>query len=272
MSEFTTLLAQRFIARRDVKAVQHDGGSYGPVDQPWQMADLDAHLDGSTTFGHYLLDAEDRCKLFAFDCDLIAGPGVGYVLPTSEALATMTDAEYDASVTEIAIPDVRAEWADRNSPMRPFLKHQMRTLAETLSYRIRETLGIPVACAYSGNKGVHVYGFTGLVQAAEAREAAMIVLDSFGGRFAQHGKSHFRDTDPDPYEGYANFEIELFPKQDHVGEGGYGNLMRLPLGVNRKRPTDPTFFLDQTAPHATLAPHPNPVELLTDGNPWAVSL
>ena len=30
-------------------------------------------------------------------------------------------------------------------------------------------------------------------------------------------------------------DIETFPKQDHVGEDGYGNLVRLPLGIHQKK-------------------------------------
>jgi hypothetical protein len=146
----------------------------------------------------------------------------------------------------------------------------LAALGTRCSSRIHSELGIPVACSYTGNKGIHVYGFTGHVPAAAARGAAEMVLRSFGS-FEPKGSNdsvYWLDTNLDPQDGYSNYTIEVFPKQDEVGQGGYGNLLRAPMGRNLKNPSDPCFFIDQRREHTTLAPHPDPVALLTNGNPW----
>src|SRR6478609_5755993 len=76
-----TVIAKKFIQRRDAKARQKDNGDYAPVADwnpdgtrgdlhPWKMSDIEEHLAGTQTYGHYLVDTADQCKLFAFDIDL----------------------------------------------------------------------------------------------------------------------------------------------------------------------------------------------------------
>lgn len=48
--------------------------------------------------------------------------------------------------------------------------------------------------------------------------------------------------------------METFPKQSSMEGKKYGNLMRLPLGVNRKNPSDPCFFVDRTKAYSRLDP------------------
>jgi hypothetical protein len=271
-------MARRFICRRDAKATQRPDGVYSPVrradgtDDPWSMTDLTHHLDGTATYGHYLLDAESKVKLFCLDVDLNKTGGSWVHRPD---LSILGDTYYEPDVIEqwflentsvMPSESPRDDWRNRAHPGRNWYKFQMRSIAEKFSSRIWKELGIPVACSYTGNKGVHVYGFTGHVEAAVAASAAEMVLQSFG-TFEQM-KGFWRDTNPDPVDGFSNFNIEVFPKQDTVKPGGYGNLLRLPLGVNRKNPVDPCFFIDQRLAHDTLRPHPDPVALLENGNPW----
>src|SRR5687767_4638892 len=101
--ELAKAFARRFIQRPDVKAVQldRDAGhlSQGdwfpdtkidPAKRPnsphlphgFNMDHLLAHLAGERTYGHYLLNSADECKMFAFDIDLIdktdeSGVGLG---------------------------------------------------------------------------------------------------------------------------------------------------------------------------------------------------
>jgi hypothetical protein len=110
-----------------------------------------------------------------------------------------------------------------------------------------EALGLPWAVAYSGSKGVHVYGFTGKLPAADVREAARIVLDGMGHWQPRKagGDNFFECLDKDPMFGFPEFSIEVFPKQDSLDGKDLGNLMRLPLGRNIKS-ADRPFFMDIT--------------------------
>ena len=120
---------------------------------------------------------------------------------------------------------------------------------------------------YTGNKGCHVYGFTGYAPASEIRQAAKLVMESLG-TWQQTGESLWTDANADPVYGFQNVNVEVYPKQDQIEAGKYGNLCRLPLGVNLKRPQDPTFFIDQRTDHLQLVPHPDPAALLVSGDPW----
>jgi len=140
-------------------------------------------------------------------------------------------------------------------------------MAAILMKAIYEELEIPCAAAYSGAKGVHVYGFTGLISADDAREGAQIVLDSLGEFEAVRGEHFFKHTDTNPLFGLTNLTIEVFPKQRSLDGKDLGNLMRLPLGRNMKS-TDPTFFIDMTTAAADMRPV-DPLWAMTTANPWA---
>ncbi len=291
--EMAILIAKKFIQRRDVKAKQMGNGGYFPVTNcpggdctheddvrlPFTMADINDHLNKQKTFGHYLLDMEDKCKLFAFDVDLeqnrppTPGEPEGFTgtwceLPDINSLSDdATDNDYQAAVKYHSF-DAREAWLDRGNPGRGWLKYQLRVMAEKLSRTIKEEFDLPVACAYSGSKGIHVYGFTGTVPAREAREAAELVLNLLGEFELYRGSNFFRTIDQTPLKGFPNLSIEVFPKQVTLDGKDLGNLMRLPLGRNMKT-QDPTFFLDQRAPMGQLVPHPDPVSLLENGSPWS---
>lgn len=280
------LIAKKFIQRRDVKAMQTASGAYIPVTEykdgpriPWRMRDLQAHLAGEVSYGHYLLDADDKCKLFAFDIDIEkmkkdtdGNPTWWGSYPTFPDMTNYPGApggedEYFRANTVVTGFDPYAAWRDRAHPGRKWLKYQMRMIADTLARIIYEELQLPVAVAYSGNKGLHVYGFTGTTSAAEVREAADTVLALAGCFEPLKGKNFFRHTNSDPIEGFPNLSVEVFPKQISLEGKDLGNLMRLPLGKNIKS-NDPTFFVDQRLPMTHLLPHPDPVALLEGGNPW----
>jgi hypothetical protein len=141
-------------------------------------------------------------------------------------------------------------------------------MAGLLAATIHNELQIPVAAYYSGSKGVHVYGFTGLVDAWEAREGARIVLESMSCWEPLRGINFFQHKDKHPFEGYPNISVEIFPKQDTMTDkSGLGNLMRAPMGRNIKNPKDPTFFLDLRSPLNELRPV-DPVWALTTSSQW----
>lgn len=266
------LFAKKFIARPDAKAVQYSTraktGIWAPHTEtgkhdgpriPWRREDLNAHLEGRQTFGHYLLSEGSRCKLFAFDVDL---EKTGW-LPTLP-VTTSDEAEWKASFIEC---NPREAWLDRANPARDFMKLQFKEIASKLLKGIVEELGVPCIAAYSGSKGIHVYGFTGPIDAAEAREGAQIVLESAGDFEPLRGNNFFRHTNTDRTEGYGNLSIELFPKQDSLDGKDLGNLMRLPLGKNLKSPNEPTFFIDMSAPLGVMQPMDAQTALLIE-NPW----
>lgn len=253
------LIAQKFIQRKDVKAIQFADGSWMPhtvtgkhdgARLPWKRPDLLAHIEGQRTFGHYLLDADSMTKLFAFDVDLEKNDErTGFV-------GVWEDDE--GQVHEF---DPREAWQDRKHPARPYMKIQFREISHRLMRGVYETLGLPCAAAYSGGKGIHVYAFTGIISATEAREGAQIVLDALGGFEATRGTNFFKHSK------WHNLSIEVFPKQANLDGKDLGNLMRLPLGRNLKS-KDPTFFIDMTSPLGEMRPV-DPEWALTTSNPWA---
>lgn len=204
-------LGQLFLERRDVRAEQHDGGAYHPVREPFRLSDLRAHVEGKKTCGHYLLSPENKCRLFVFDIDLVK----------EEVTWESPDGTEESFVPREAFLQP-GHWAQ------PTLILQLNTLALALGRRAHKMFGYPVAAAYSGSKGVHVYVFTGSEDAAEVRGAALDVIESFGDRItATRGENFFR------CEGFV-CEIEVFPKQTSLDGKDLGNLVRLPLGIHTK--------------------------------------
>lgn len=286
------MIAKRFIATPAYYAVQSNTGSWRPsyawnpdtqhydgALQPMTPKVIEDHLEGRSTFGHYLVNRDKQTKLFCFDLDLVNHDAPWLRYPGAQDMASLEEKFGDNQdrLTEAwehllrlgrRDGNPRELWQDKKHPSRPYYLRQMRGLAELLSQRIRSELDIPLICEYSGFKGLHIYGLTGPIGAGEARTLALAVLDSFERFEPVRGDSVFRDTEEDPEIGFPTIEIEVFPKQDEVKSDGFGNLLSLPLGRNRKNPGVKKFFLDQRAPHATIAPHPDPYRLLETGDPW----
>ena len=209
------LIGKLFIERRDVKAIQKSDGSYAPVHNKFTRTDIQDHLAGTRTYGHYLVDPEtEKCRVFCFDIDL--------------------KSEY------------RAEFLGDDQERIGWLNAELRCFAQSFEDRIREILEIPSVSLFSGNKGVHVYGFTGSAPASSVRDAADVVLHSFVQKdgtpeyFATKGQHFFG------HFSYPEIEIEVFPKQKELGDKPFGNLLRLPLGVHRKSGRK-SFFYDTAA-------------------------
>lgn len=264
-----------YVPDRELKYI----GSHGPLG--WQMEHLGAHLEGRATYGHYLLDADDTARLFAFDIDLERSKydkdgnleyhtGSWAKLPSD--IGSIPPDISDEDFTALMSPqecDARLIWLDRTqAEARNWIKFQMGALARKLSSVISKELGLPTAAAYSGNKGIHVYGFTGPMPAKEVREAALLALDLTDEWKIHKGQHFFKHKNQDPILGYPNFSLETFPKQDSLQGKDLGNLLRLPLGRNQKT-TDPTFFLDLRTPVGVMQPHPDPLALLESGDPYA---
>lgn len=279
--ELEKLIAMKFIQRRDVKAVQTPDGKWAPDNKfkghphglGFDMASLERHLTGQATYGHYLLDTNSHARVMCFDIDLepkakedmaLEKKGNYVILPQRN----LDNVEFEEQIQIIEDVDPRALWQDRTATdARKWYKAQMMMLARKFVKAVTEELGIGAAAAYSGSKGVHVYGFTGDMPASEVREGALIVMDALGEFELSRGDHFWKHMNTDPIQGFQNFQIEIFPKQDTLDDKSYGNLVRLPLGKNQKS-ADPTFFLDLKAPAWEMRPHPDPIELLTTGNPY----
>ena len=213
--ELAKLLGDRFLERRDVKAVQHSSGIYTPDRTPFSWGDLRAHLEGTKSFGHYLVSPEDKARVFAFDIDLVKALPEGHDGPDFSP---------------------REHFANPNSLFRKRLIVDLMCLAEGLARRTQQLFGIPVAMSFSGTKGVHVYGWTGSENAGEVRGAAHDVLKSYDEFEAVRGDNFFAHSQ------YPTCEVEVFPKQSSLEGKDLGNLMRLALGTNKKSKLR-SFFL-----------------------------
>lgn len=270
------LFAEKFIARPGVKAIQRANGDYNPIDSKFTMPDLLAHIRGEQTYGHYLLNETNQCKLFVFDIDLDKWDKIHP--ENNEYLRVPTAVDSDGVWHNFMPCDPREIWLDRSAAVaRQYLKYQLRMTAQILAEAVTKQLEIPVAATYTGSKGLHVYGFTGLMPASDVREGAQLIIDSLsrftqhrGNNFFKHKLVHLDDPSRDETESYQCLTLEVFPKQVELDGGGYGNLCRLPLGVNKKNPKDPTFFLDFRTDFGLGAIHPrDAVDALTCKSYWS---
>lgn len=242
------LLAKRFIARSDVKAVQFPDGSWKPHIEgtwedpkyiPWRRRDIASHISRESTFGHYLLNQDCKCKLFALDIDLRSNKPENH-----PAAFTGTWVADDNSVREF---DPRSSWRDRRHPSRQFVKTALVWLSHCFADIITKDLELECAIAYSGSKGLHVYGFLPeLTDAQDARDGARIVIDTMAEFKPTRGDNFFVACDETSINPFRNFSIEIFPKQTTIGPDGFGNLMGLPLGVNLNNTKDKKFFISTT--------------------------
>lgn len=248
------LLPKRFISRRDVKAVQHRDGSYTPEREKWKMSDVKSHLSGDRSLGHYLIGEDDSVKLFAFDIDL------------KKAGVWMNVTEEDKLLEGGQECNPREIWLTPDHPAKEYFTTLLRCMAEGLAMRAHRISGgaFPIAIAYSGNKGLHVYGFMGNVPAQEARDVAIEVLTSFNCFEPSRGNNFWVHTGD---AGYAkNLEIEIFPKQGSLEGKELGNLMRLPLGVNAKSGQE-AFFIDTRVGYNQLKKY-DPMKALNGEYEW----
>lgn len=234
------LLAKTFIYRRDLKSWQQADGSYVPDRSPITRDDLTAHVTKQRTMGHFPVAPDGKCKFFAFDLDLKQTIQWG---------------------DETLMP--RDIFQSKEDPLRTTMLVLLQNTALAIARRTYSMFGIHVAASFSGSKGLHVYGLSGECPAAEAREGAFEVLRSFGVYVPTRGSNFWgrADITTDP------IEIEVYPKQDKVGQDEHiGNLIRLPLGVNRKTGWPGTFLRLDSNP--TKLHQLDPIAALTNTLPW----
>lgn len=231
------LIAKLFIARPEIKAKQWESNGrvgYSPVESKFSRSDLTAHLSGDVTYGHYLSDTNEMCKLITFDVDISSSPE-----------AAVPDLNGPDFFDPEAVPNwtkgsALAIWRDRKDSRRAWIKHNFKSISHRISEFCLKELDLPCRTAYTGNKGIHVYAFfKDRVHISDAHDAAQVVLESLGYKRIIGQNFYGRDV---PEE--LPHSVEIFPKQTQLTGKGYGNLVRLPLGKNLKSPKDPTFFIE----------------------------
>jgi hypothetical protein len=246
-ADLAKLLAGNFIERRDVKAIQIQTGEYQPhrvgpqpryADRPlvpFDLASLVAHVEGTQTFGHYLVKPDTQtARCFVFDIDL-----------------NESSSYHDPELKQTFQINPREEWMRSGTTCKKDLALQLFAMADGLAKRTDTLVGCKVMVAYSGNKGLHVIGCPGPgTPAVECRNLAMMVLDSLHCFEPLKGKNFYKHS-----TGYPSLEVEIYPKQEEVRSDGFGNLVRLPLGINRKNPNtnNKGFFLRMDVPFGTFA-------------------
>lgn len=272
--ELVKLLAKKFIARPDLRAMQFEDGHYEPMrpspnghskfseQHSFDMSSLLDHVRGVASYGHYMVNQQDLVKLFVLDIDIEKTGRLPFAVDEHGVLS------------DFRLANPREFWTTRQpGPARTMMKFQLRSLANEAARIIRQELDIQVAVAYSGHKGVHVYGFMPKpMKAADAREGARIAIEAIG-RWKPHRGEHIFKYTPDPRHNddpeytYEQYTMEVYPKQDSLANKDLGNLVRLPTGKNLKSPRDGAFFLDLRQALTEFVPR-DPVEALTTSDPW----
>jgi hypothetical protein len=267
-------IGTRFISRKDVKAEQGKDGAWHPVRVdprdtssatiPFVMQDFVDHLQGTRTLGHYVVGTDDTAKFFCLDLDLdkegfYMGPGNPESDP--EDLAARVGHAIKAMPREI--------WAaGEPADAMEYYTVALRCLAEGLGLRAAKLIpGMHIAIANSGGKGLHVYGFMPSGEPTPAgivREMAEAVLMDIPNQFAKVKGDNFWKANTSG--AYSNITIEVFPKQTALSEGGYGNLIRLPLGINRKT-GNRGYFVNCKSGYNKL-PEMDALRALTGDFPW----
>ena len=208
------LISKKFIQRREPVAQQQpqrdgEGGGYRPLRDKetkvptviFNKTTLTEHLSGTKTYGHYLLDQDDMTKLFVLDIDLTQA---GFVPMKQLNMTDPSDENYDQWVRSFyCVPNLRDIWHSRrpeNKPARDYIKYQLRMMINMLAASVHDLLGIHTAVAYTGNKGLHVYGFTGPARASDVQDYARLVMESV---------KHFKPSRGDNF--YTDERREIIP-------------------------------------------------------------
>ena len=214
--ELDRRLGARLIARTDAYAIQTADSGYVRKTERVTLRQVQAHIAGDISIGHYLIDpADNATKMFAIDID----PDE----PTKKQLEANPDIRNPRALAMAGDPKV---WGE------------MIILAQSLCEIIERKIRCRPLVSYGGAKGLHVIApVKQRTSALHLRKMGEAILSNRG--FASHKGVNFWKSDAWP-----DLTLEIFPKQVEVDDDSYGNLMRLPLGVNPKTGRE-AYFLPQ---------------------------
>jgi hypothetical protein len=135
------------------------------------------------------------------------------------------------SLVKVAVVDVDLVKSLRTGKITSSVHNQVRKERDYLFSRLPEMsqeIGLYPLAEFSGGKGYHLwFFFEAPVPARKVRQVLNRIVDRIKGDL-------------------SHFHLEVFPKQDSISGKGFGNLVKLPLGVHRvtgKR----SYFLPKTA-------------------------
>lgn len=204
------LYRRLFVHRWDVFAEQDEHGNWSPVRRALTGDDIAEHLEGFVSYGVYVIEPG---PYYAADDDGVREPAntVSYVVFDLDT--------YDADALDFLTRAVERLVTHGHGPDPVDHQHFMRCLL----------------LEDSGGKGYHIWLLLSEpVPAARARAWAEAIRPQYMrmARLVPEG------SEPWP-------ALEIFPKQDAVAEGGFGNLVKLPFGVHGKTHTQSVMKLRQ---------------------------
>lgn len=198
------LYRRLFVHRSDVFAEQDEHGNWSPVRRELTDDDIAEHLEGFVSYGVYVIRPD------GFDVAELAENK-----PNTVSYVVFDLDTYDADALDFLTRAVERLVA----PEAP---------AAQGSERLRCLL-----LEDSGGKGYHIWLLLSEpVPAALARSWAEVIRP----QYMRMARVVPEGNEPWPV-------LEIFPKQDTVAEGGFGNLVKLPFGVHGKTHTQSVMKL-----------------------------
>lgn len=264
-------LGTLLIARRDAKAVEK-GDAWMPDRErvprgqdpnsgaliPYKMGDFKRHLLEHRCLGTYLLDPDNKVKFMAFDIDLSFKEDSIW-LKVHDPDEFHDEASLDLDVHH---GNLEAAMHVKGEPAYRWARTLIWTQVVAICDIVKSQTGLPVLPVVTGG-GAHVLvPFGELIPAADARSLARTVMEQTG--FEPFRGDAFWRNPSNPNSG---IEVEVFPKQDRLPDkGGFGNLIRLPLGWHSGANIR-TYFLKLDSPASSPAwelPKANSVDVLNE--------
>lgn len=185
-----------FVHRDDVFAEQQESGAYFPVQSQLSELEVSEHLAGFASYGVYVVLPELQLPIR----DANDGSGISHV-------------ETIRNTVKYVVFDLDTHDEEAQEFLQECCRALVRGNASSLALG---TDGFPMLLLErSGNKGSHVWlFFSEPISAAKVRRW---LERDFWPRWQEEATQN-------------RWPLEVFPKQDEVATGGFGNLVKLPLG------------------------------------------
>ena len=181
-----------FVHRSDVFAEQQPSGAYLPQRRQLELEDIEEHLAGFASYGVYVVEP---------DLDT-----------AGEHVYTVKYLVFDLDVLDEEASHMLCELVEQMVATAAIRHGGSERLP---AYSVAKCL----LREFSGNKGTHVWLF--FEKPVEAAKVRRWVAADFMPAWREAAEAN----------GWP-VALEVFPKQDDVAPGGYGNLVKLPLGIH----------------------------------------